>query len=112
MPAVRIVSTTNEGVLVSDPCGAGLKLVRWGEIIAADVFKRDLFTTDLLCLHIWRSDDEDPFEFDKDDAAWPALWTALEQNLIGIVSRSEWFPRVAFPAFAANRLRVFTARGG
>ena len=85
--------------------GAPFKL-RWSEINRLTVFKRDLFTVDLLCLLFEFSGDR-AIEFDEDMEGWKALIDGLPHHLQGCKAQGEWFPSVAFPAFAPNPTEIY-----
>ena len=80
-----------------------LKL-KWSEIDRLTVFKRDLFTVDLICLFLELSDDR-AVELDEDMEGWKPFIDAVPSHLPGC--KADWFSAVAFPAFAANPTEIY-----
>ena len=110
MPVAAIVSISADGVRYQWFSKKGKQrhagVLRWPEIETVEVFKRDLFTYDLICIQ-FRTKQEQPVEFDEDDPSWKELMAALPVHLPGCKAWSDWFSAVAFPAFEAKLQRVF-----
>ena len=79
----------------------------WADIAAVDVFKRDLFAVDLICVQLLRDGEMPGVEVSEDDPRWSELTSALPVHLPGCQRWGEWFNDVAFPAFAANPRRIY-----
>lgn len=80
--------------------------IGWKAIDRLTMFKRDIFSVDLLCLFIEFSGDC-AIEFDEDMEGWKALIDALPHRLPGCKALEEWFSDVVFPAFAANPTEIY-----
>jgi len=80
--------------------------LRWSGVDSVEVFKRDLFSYDLICLRLV-ANNEVVVEFDEEDPRWKELMSTLPIHLPGCKRWEDWFPKVAFPAFDANLQRVF-----
>jgi hypothetical protein len=63
-------------------------------------FKRDLFTTDVICIGLRVDDSGTYYEVAEDFGGYEAFLKALAEKFPGI--REDWFSEVAFPAFKAN----------
>jgi hypothetical protein len=77
----------------------------WGAVECATVFKRDLFTYDLICLQLKIADHV--IEFDEEDLNWKELTEAMPHHLSGCTQWSDWFTEVAFPAFETKELLIY-----
>ena len=84
--------------------GDSLEL-RWSGVEEVHAYKRDLFTTDLICLAFKRSGREEYYEIHEEMAGYHDLLEVLPSRLPGF--SSEWFPAVAFPAFKTNHQIVW-----
>ncbi|MCE9609266.1 MAG: hypothetical protein K8R23_03465 [Chthoniobacter sp.] len=80
--------------------------IGWKAIDRLTMFKRDIFSVDLICLFIEFSGDC-VIEFDEDMEGWKAFIDALPHHLSGCKPSEEWFFDVAFPAFAANPNEIY-----
>lgn len=78
-----------------------------------NVFKRDLWATDQICmLFTWNNDDATEHThvlFTEDTLGAKALFDALPGVLPGALPFHEWFMAVAFPAFTPSPLRIYRA---
>jgi hypothetical protein len=88
-----------ECLRVSDAKGSYSEL-RWSDVEEVHAYKRDLFTTDLICLAFKRCEKEEYFEIHEEMAGYHDLLEVLPSHLAGFTS--EWFVSVAVPAFEAN----------
>ena len=84
-------------------------MVAWEQISEITVFKRDLYTYDLICLKISRSDGLE-IELDEEDGNWEELVKVLPTYLPGTTEWADWFTDVAFPAFESRDLTIFTRK--
>ena len=82
-------------------------VVAWRDTIRIEVFKRDLFAVDLICLTIILKDDR-PLEVDEEMNGWESLVEKLQEYLPGCQTLEVWFPTVAFPAFKTNRTVIYS----
>lgn len=79
--------------------------VQWLDIKEVVVFKRDLVTTDLVCLEIITSAGI-VYEFNEDVPGFEVWIDEMQRSLPGF--DSSWRERVIKPAFATNRTVVFS----
>jgi hypothetical protein len=77
--------------------------VRWNDIQEIVAFKRDLFTTDLICFSFSTSDGS--FEVNEEVPGYSSLESALKKELPGFDNR--WRYKVIKPAFAPNRTVIY-----
>jgi len=80
--------------------------IQWSAMERLTVFKRDLFTVDLICLVIELKDGR-CFELDEDMDGWNPFIDAIPAHLPGCKKFHEWFLEVAVPAFATNSTEIF-----
>jgi hypothetical protein len=78
---------------------------RWQDVERAFVFKRDLYTTDLVCLALVTSDGI--LEVNERDEGWPALVAVLEERLPGCESFATWFLEVIHEPFAPRARQIY-----
>lgn len=74
--------------------------LRWSEVEEVHAYKRDLFTTDLICLAFKKSGKDEYHEIHEEMAGYHDLLELLPSRLPKF--SLEWFTAVAFPAFKAN----------
>jgi len=82
------------------------QFVDFRSITSIVVFKRDIFSYDLICLQIWFGH-EVVFELDEKDGAWTAFIEQLPLSVPGCLKWESWFSDVAFPAFKANTREIY-----
>lgn len=75
----------------------GSSELRWSEVEEVHAYKRDLFTTDLICLTFKKSGREEYYEIHEEMAGYHDLLEVLQRRLPRLTL--EWFLDVAFPAF-------------
>ena len=80
--------------------------LRWTDIERITVFKRDIFTVDLICLCADFAGDKG-LELDEDMPGWNALIDVLPKQLPGCKRREDWFSTVAYPPFAPNPTEIY-----
>jgi hypothetical protein len=80
--------------------------VSWQEITTATAYKRDLVTTDLLCL-AFQTGNGKTLEIHEEMSSWTELMAELPSYLPGCMTEAEILARVLKPAFATNATRVF-----
>lgn len=78
----------------------------WSRIAKMDVFKRDLFGHDLVCMAIEASDGA-VLEVDEEMDGWMPFIEILPDRLPGCKPWHDWFMRVTFPAFETNLETIF-----
>jgi len=89
---------------------SGSRSVRWNEISSVVTYKRDLYTSDMLCL-LCKFSDGSQFEFNEEMSCWQSLVDALSLHLPGFPAYSEWWHPVAVPAFSTNERLLFQREG-
>lgn len=77
----------------------------WPTVSSAFVFKRDLFTRDLICLALVTPDGV--VEFNECDDAWSELVAALPERLPGCVPYAAWYLDVAAEPFATRVRQIY-----
>jgi hypothetical protein len=75
--------------------------LRWREVEEVYAYKRDLFSTDLICLAFKKVGKEEYYEIHEEMAGYHDLLEALPSRLPKFTL--EWIFSVAVPAFEANR---------
>jgi len=104
---VRALENSNYGTLVADD--AGFKIVTpkgaeaelsWKDIEKIHAFKRDLLTTDLICLAFEKSGTEEWYEINEEMSGYNDLLEALQNHLSGFAL--VWVLDTTLPAFATN----------
>ena len=80
--------------------------VEWSQVNGVVAFKRDLLTVDLICIGL--STPESSIEVDEEMEGWKELIEALPRLLPGTLNPSEWWDKVAHPAFATNPTVLFS----
>jgi len=96
------------GIRIRGSKGSSLELL-WNEIEEVHAFKRDMLTTDLICLAFKKSGKEEYYEIREEMAGYHDLLEMISKKLLGF--NLDWFPDVAFPAFATNH-RIIWKRSG
>ena len=84
----------------------GERNIRWDEIVSVKAYKRDLATSDIICILCTFSDDIQ-FEFNEGMTCWQNMVDALSEHLPGFPTFSEWWNQVAVPAFSTNEKVLF-----
>ncbi len=84
--------------------GDALEL-RWSEVEEVHAYKRDLFTTDLICLAFKKSGREEYYEIHEEMAGYHDLLDALPRHLPKFTL--EWILAVAVPAFETSHQIVW-----
>lgn len=80
---------------------------RWVDIAKVEAFKRDLFTIDLVCITIRRSDGM-VLEVDEETEGWTELINEFPKQLPGCLAPNFWLSDGTFPAFIENRTELFS----
>jgi hypothetical protein len=102
-----VIGDTN-GIRIRGSKGSSFELL-WNEIEEVHAFKRDMLTTDLICLAFKKSGKEEYYEIREEMAGYHDLLEMISKELPGF--NSGWFREVAFPAFATNH-RIIWKRSG
>jgi hypothetical protein len=103
----RALESAKHGTLLADADGLRIKRERgsslklqWSEVEEVHAFKRDLFTTDLICLAFKKAGKEEYYEIHEEMAGYHDLLEILPTYLPKFTS--DWFYAVAVPAFKNN----------
>ena len=96
------IQTTAEGfTIVCDPPIA----LRWADVAEIVAYKRDLLTTDHVCVGFRRHGTNDLIETDEELPGFDALMAAVASRFS---LPENWWSDVAFPAFATNMTRIWS----
>ncbi len=79
--------------------------ILWGSIQEVFAFKQDLFAVDQICLGFRVDDTEGYVWVGEDDNGFKAFRTEIEMRFPSI--DSQWFVKVAQPAFQENRTTLW-----
>jgi len=107
----RVLENPGYGMLSDD--GERLRLAKgndklelpWTAVEEIRAFKRDLFSTDLICLAFKREGKDDYIEVHEEMVGYHDLLEALPNRLPGFTLA--WFLDVAFPAFETNHRTIW-----
>jgi hypothetical protein len=80
--------------------------INWDSIVEATAFKRDLWTTDRVCI-AFHSSDGPGVEVHEEMKGWVELCEALPEHLPGSPQWSDWFMKITTPAFELNPTLLF-----
>jgi len=78
----------------------------WANIVRAEAFKRDLLTTDLICLLLELAGGT-AVELHEELDGWQSFVASLPENLPGFPVVERWFLTVAHPAFKTNLTTIY-----
>ncbi len=93
------------GLALEDASGKVLVSFEWSEVLRATAFKRDLLTTDLVCIEFTLASSS--FEVNEEVSGWQSLIEVLHDYLIGARAYSSWWSDVVKPAFAPATTEVY-----
>ena len=92
-----------ESILIHD--NGHVSSINWSAITSVQVFKRDRFVVDMICMCI--EADHGIYEINEEFIGWDDLCSELPTRLSGCKKFHEWFETVAFPAFKQNWVKIF-----
>ncbi|WP_162823672.1 hypothetical protein [Lysobacter sp. TY2-98] len=78
----------------------------WSEIVRVVAWKQDNFTWDTIWLR-FELVGERALDVPEDAVGWRSLADGLSRLLPGSAALEEWWPAVAFPAFAENVVQLY-----
>lgn len=81
--------------------------IPWAEINTIIVYKKDLYTSDLICMYIASTNDR-VLEIDETTRGWENLVENLTHYLPTASTFEDWFLEVAFPAFETNPVIIYS----
>ncbi len=76
------------------------KIINWNHIKEIIAYKRDLFTTDLICIGFHLTGDGNLYEVHEEMLGYKKLAETIESRFE--VNPKDWWSKVAFPAFETN----------
>lgn len=98
--------TVTVDVVTSGQSTERIAALCWSEVDSIEVYKRDLWVVDLICM-VLRTADGRSLELHEEMEGWDRLLADLPTWLPGCKSRAEWWHAVAVPEFELNCHRVF-----
>jgi hypothetical protein len=102
------IALTSKGfttIPLSNPSKSAVS-VEWDSVVEATVFKRDLFSTDQVCIE-FRLLDDSRVEVHEEMKGWSDLCDALPNYLPGAPPWTDWFMTITTPAFELNPTPLF-----
>lgn len=81
--------------------GRNAAVVHWSDVVRVSVYKADRMTWDLICTSFELSDGRRVIVHEE-LVGWSRLMHDLPRRLAGVAEFNDWWPGVAFPAFATN----------
>ena len=81
--------------------------IPWTSIRKITAFKRDLFTTDLICFY-FELENGDDIEFDEEMKGWQQFVEELACRLPGFMK--DWWSKVVQPAFVENATVIYDSQ--
>jgi hypothetical protein len=102
-PPVQAIRALNDGFAV-DEDGIESFRVRWLDVLEIVAFKKDLITTDSVCLGFRRTSDDVYAVVNEDMPGFEQLASELTRRFDDIPE--DWFAAVEQPAFATNWTRL------
>jgi hypothetical protein len=112
----RILENAKNGSVLGD--AQGLKFreskgdfsqLQWIDVEEVRAFKRDLVTTDLICLEFKKLGKEEYYEINEEMAGYHDLLELIPEHLTKF--NLEWFSSIARPAFASNHQVIWKRIG-
>lgn len=94
--SIRALSESSESAIDVD----------WDSVVEATAFKRDLFSTDRVCI-VFRLVDDSEVEAHEEMKGWTELCEVLPASLLGAPAWTEWFMEITTPAFELNPTPLF-----
>ena len=79
----------------------------WSEVVKVTAYKRDLFSTDLICIFLSRAD-KTGLEIHEEMNNWLDFIALLPTRLTGCKPTESWLQDITVPAFAANMTELFS----
>ena len=83
--------------------------LEWDSVVQAMAYKRDLFSTDQVCI-AFRLNDESEIEVHEEMKGWTELCDALPNHLPGAPPWTDWFMKITTPAFELNTTPLFSRK--
>lgn len=83
-----------------------IQKILWQDVTNVYVYKRDVFTHDLICL-MFRTKGAQTMELNEQMEGWQDIIVNLPNHLPDCKSFDEWFMEAAFPAFELNLIEIY-----
>jgi hypothetical protein len=83
--------------------------IRWIDVEEVCAFKRDLLTTDLICLEFKKLGKEEYYEMNEEMVGYHDLLELIPEHLPKF--NRGWFSSIALPAFASNHQVIWKRTG-
>lgn len=90
----------------NDKSGKQSVRMLWTEVVKATAYKRDMFSTDLICVFFYRPGETD-IEIHEEMNNWMNFIAALPNHLPGCKQVETWLQDITVPAFAPNVTELF-----
>ena len=103
-PPEMIVATDHDFAILRG--GRPVASARWDDVVRLRAYKRDGFTTDLVCLNV-ELQSGTTLLVHEEMPGWEDVIEAAERALPGMKEFRSWFPEVVKPAFARNEQVIF-----
>jgi hypothetical protein len=84
--------------------------VKWDAVVATTAFKRDLFSTDRVCIE-FRLMNDSCLEVHEEMKGWTEFCDTLPDHLPGALAWTDWFMEITTPAFALKPTPLFRRDG-
>ena len=85
---------------LSESSGSSIT-IEWSTVVEATAFKRDLFTTDRVCI-AFRITGYSEVEVHEEMKGWVELCESLHTNLPGVPVWTDWYMEITTPAFKSK----------
>lgn len=95
----------DDGSLKFAPKDGGVVTIAWTSLVEIRAFKKDLLTTDLVCLELHIDGLDGVYIIHEEMAGYQRVVEAMERFLPGFTT--DWWRSVAFPAFETNYRTVW-----
>jgi hypothetical protein len=99
------ISHDRDGLTLEQAAGGIVGRFAWPEVQGAIAFKRDLLTTDMVCIEF--ALETSSFEINEETPGWQTVVEVLPAYLLGARPYAEWWPKVQQPPFEASTVTVF-----
>jgi hypothetical protein len=106
----RIIADDRHIALLDASNGKSVWHVEWAQVSEIAAWKDDVFAYDIICLGFQAKGETEYNCCDEEDHGWDDLLLAMERTL-GVRS-SDWWERLAFPAFQKNWTVLWKLTGG
>jgi hypothetical protein len=80
--------------------------LKWHEVVRLEVFKRDVWAVDLICLAIVLAENKE-VEINEEMKGWEPLVRKLPEYLSGCKEFDDWYDVVARPPFKENLTVIY-----